>query len=350
MLMFVSGYSRADQAGIMVYRWADRAQPTLVGAIGGVINPSFVVIHPNGRWVYAVSETNADEDGVGGSVWAWQFAADAQTLAVQSLNEQPSAGNAPCHLRFDQTGRWLLVSNYLSGTVAVLPIGSDGALGPSTDVIQHHGRGVRPQQDGPHAHSATFSPDNRFVIVADLGIDQLLVYAFDAVAGKLTLHSQIATPDGSGPRHLVFHPDGSTVYVVHELASEVSVHGYDATHGTLHQQQIIATLPPDAIGDAAADIQITADGTRLYVSNRGPNTITAFAVESNRRLTWLASAPCGGDWPRNLALSPGDDFLLAANQRSGDVQWLPIQTGSLEIGEPQLLVAHPQVSCIALLN
>ena len=181
-----------------------------------------------------------------------------------------SGGDLPCHLEINATGQWLLVSNYGSGTVSVLPILSDGALGEMTDLLQHHGSGLHiERQEGPHAHSATFAPDQRFAIVAGLGMDAVLVYAFDSSAGRLCAHTQISTRPGAGPRFKVFHPSGQRVYVNHELDNTVVVYDYDVASGTLRERQIVETLSSSAPESAIAGIQISPSGDRLYVSNRG---------------------------------------------------------------------------------
>lgn len=329
-LVVVSGYATADQAGIHVFRF-DPAAGALaaIGASAGVEHPSFVVAHPHQPWLYAASETSAN-DGAPGSVWALRFPRDGS--AMEPLHHQESGGDSPCHLALDATNRWLLVSNYGSGTVGVLPVLEDGSLGAMTDLVQHAGNGPNTErQAGPHAHSATWTPDNRFVMVADLGIDQLVVYAFDHQAGTLAPHKQIHTRPGAGPRHLAFHPNGEHVYVANELNNTVAVYDYDGAGG-LHEQQTLPTLPPDAGENTVADIHLTPDGTRVYVSNRGHNSIAVYDVEVDGRLAPVAIMPCGGDWPRNFALAPGGGWLLVANQRSNGVAVLPAQAGADPLG------------------
>ena len=273
-VLYVGSYALADQPGIHVNTFDDATGDlTVRGSFVGVANPSFLIVHPNGRWLYAVSETNQQEDGMPGAVWA--FRCTSEPWSMEPINHQVSGGDLPCHLEIDSTGRWLLVSNYGSGTVSMLPILTDGALGEMTDLIQHHGSGPHPErQEGPHAHSATFAPDQRFVIVADLGIDALVVYAFDPLAGRLRAHTQITTRPGAGPRHKVFHPSGQRLYVANELDNTMAVYDYDAANGLLRERQIIETLPPTASESTVADIHISPLGAghapaRVYVSNRG---------------------------------------------------------------------------------
>jgi 6-phosphogluconolactonase len=188
-VLCVGGYAPADQPGIHGCTLDDATGDlTVRGSFVGVVNPSYLIVHPNGRWLYAVSETNQQQDGMPGAVWALRCT--VEPWSIEPINHQISGGDLPCHLEINATGQWLLVSNYGSGTVSVLPILPDGALGEMTDLIQHHGSGPHHErQERPHAHSATFSPDQRFAIVADLGMDALLVYAFDSSAGRLSAHT-----------------------------------------------------------------------------------------------------------------------------------------------------------------
>src|SRR5262249_46037908 len=181
-----------------------------------------------------VGETSHSHDGAPGTVSALRF--DASSGAIEPINHRSSRGDAPCHLALDATGEWLLASNYTSGSVIVYHIGNDGALSEATDFIQHHGSGANPQrQEGPHAHSATLTPDNHYAIVADLGLDQLVVYELDTSAGKLWPHAQTHTQPGAGPRHIAFHPNGRRVYLGNELDNTVNVYDYDAAVGTLRE-------------------------------------------------------------------------------------------------------------------
>jgi 6-phosphogluconolactonase len=346
VLVVVGGYADAAQPGIHVFQ-CDTATGSLVACatLDGIANPSFLVVHPNQRWLYAVSETSAHSDGTPGSVWALRYEPDPPIL--KPINHQPSGGDSPCHAQLDASGHWLLVSNYGTGTIAVLPILADGSLGEITDVVQHQGSSVHPQrQAGPHTHSSTVTPDNRFVIVADLGLDQLLVYAFDSSAGKLNAHARAETQPGAGPRHMVFHPGGQFMYVANELASSVSLYDYDATRGTLRQRQTIATLPAGPLENLPAHIAISPSGQRVYVSNRGHDSISVFDVEADGRLARATIASCGGTWPRHFALAPGDNFMLVANQRSDEVGVLRLSPGAEAIGTPVARVRVAQAACV----
>jgi 6-phosphogluconolactonase len=345
-MLYVGGYAPADQAGIHGCIFDDvTGDLTVRGSFAGIFNPSFLVVHPNGSWLYAVSETSQQKEGTPGAVWALRCG--DEPWSMEPINHQPSGGDWPCHLEIDATGRWLLVSNYGSGTVSVLPIQPDGALGEMTDLIQHHGSGPHPErQEGPHAHSATFAPDQRFVIVADLGIDTLVVYAFDAAAGRLLAPTRTNSRPGAGPRFKVFHPGGQLVYVNHELDNTVVVYDYDAESGRLRERQIVETLPPTAPESAIAGIQISPAGDRLYVSNRGHDSISIFEIGVDGLLTRLAIRPCGGRCPRNIAISSSGHFLLVANQESDEVVVLPVLDSVEALGAPVAHIKASGPSCV----
>ncbi len=344
--MYIGGYATAEQPGIHACTFDDATgELSNRSSFAGIVNPSYLLVHPNGRWLYAVSETSQQQDGTPGMVWALQCTRDP--WSIEPINHQMSGGDWPCHLEINATGQWLLVSNYGSGTVSVLPILPDGALGEMTDLIQHKGRGPNSKrQEGPHVHSATFTPDQHFVLVADLGMDALIVYAFDTVAGRLREHTRISARQGVGPRFKVFHPGGQCVYVNNELDNTVVVYDYDAENGRLRERQIVETLPPNASESAIAGIQISPSGNRLYISNRGHDSISIFEIEADGRLMRLAIRPCGGQCPRNITITPSGRFLLVANQESNEVVVLPVLDGVEALGAPVARINVPGASCV----
>ena len=326
-LLFVGGYAAKGQAGIQACRLdLDSGALTAIASFDGLTNPGFLAAHPNGRWLYAASETSrASNNGNFGEVWALRYAADAEPFRIEALNHQSSQGDAPCHLRLDATGRWLLVANYTSGSAAVYPIQADGSLGEMTSFVEHHGHGPNPaRQEGPHTHSSIFSPDNRFAILAELGLDQLLVYELDQATGKLRPHGTAPARPGAGPRHLAFHPDGKHLYAANELDSTIALYDYDAASGSLHERQFLPTLPQTDPESTVADIHIAASGKRVYVSNRGHNSLAVFDIGAEGKLSLAGFWSCGGNWPRNFALAPGGRFVLVANQYSNWVSVLPL--------------------------
>ena len=352
--LFASGYGAADQPGIHAFSF-DGTSGTLTphGSFRGILNPSYVVVHPNRQWLYAASETAKEGDGQFGQVWSFRFT--REPFALESMNHQTTDGDWPCHLRIDATGKWIIAANYGTGNAAVYPILDDGSLGAMTDFVQHSGTGPNAaRQEGPHAHSSTFTPDNRFVIIADLGIDQLVIYSFDAATGKFGRHSVAKSQPGAGPRHTIFHPNGKWFYAANELGCTVSVYEYDAVQGTLEEKQNISTLPSDAQVNAlpngpetiVADIHISDSGKRLYVSNRGHNSIAVYDIQDDGSLSLVSIPSCGGDWPRNFALAPGGGFMLVANQYSNEVCVLPVLEGKEALGAPTARVSLQGASCI----
>ena len=345
-LLLASGYSTADQPGIQVLLFDElTGELTASGSFTGINAPSFLIVHPNKQWVYAVSETGQSSHGAFGEVCALQM--EREPFLLQPINRRTSRGDWPCHLQLDGTGCWLITTNYGTGNAAIYPLLPDGSLGEMTDFIQHHGKGPNAErQEGPHAHSSIFTPDNRFVIIADLGIDQLVFYEFDSKQGKLVPHSTVNSQPGAGPRHLVFHPNGKWFYAANELASTVTFYKYDDAGGTLIEKQFLSTIPADSPENIVADIHISSDRKRLYVSNRGHNSIAVFDISDNGSLSLVSISSCGGNWPRNFALSLNRKFVLVANQYSNEICVLPILEGKAALGTPVSRIVMTGASCI----
>ena len=345
-LFFTGSYASAEQPGIQSF-FFDQTSGELTAreSFTGINVPSFLLAHPNGQWLYAVSETGQDSHGALGTVWAF----DAKT--IRPINRQSTRGDWPCHLQLDATGRWLLATNYGTGNAGIYPLQPDGSLGEMTDFVQHHGKGMNAaRQEAPHAHSSIFTPDNRFAVIADLGIDQLVIYQFDTAAGKLIPHSSVNTRPGAGPRHLAFHLNGKWLYAANELDSTVTLYDYDAANGTLLERQGLPTIPSDSPENTVADIHISTSGARVYVSNRGHDSIAVYDVGADGGLNLVSIPSCGGNWPRNFALSPGGQFVLVANQYSNEICVLPVQEGKEALGAPVARVTVTGASCIQFVN
>src|ERR1041385_962960 len=345
-LVLASGYSTADQPGIQAFLFDESTgKLTTSGSYIGINVPSFLIIHPNKRWVYAVSETGLSSHNISGEVWAFQM--EQEPFLLKPINRQTSRGDWPCHLQLDETGKWLVTTNYGTGNTAIYPIQWDGSLGEMTDEVQHEGHGSHAdRQESAHAHSSIFTPDNRFVIVADLGMDELVIYQFDSSTGKLLPHSSVHTRPGAGPRHLVFHPNGKWFYVANELASSVTFYEYGDANDMMIEKQTLSTIPSDAPENIVADIHISSDGKRLYVSNRGHNSIAAFDIGVDGSLSPVSISSCGGSWPRHFAISPTGQFILVANQYSNEICVLPIRKGKEALGSLITRVSLTGASCI----
>ncbi len=345
--VYFGTYTRGASKGIYVARMeaatSKLSEPELAAETE---NPSFLAIHPNKRFLYSVGELYGREGGEGGAVSA--FAIDATTGKLTPLNKVSSRGTGPCHLVVDKTGRNLLVVNYGSGSTAVLPVKEDGSLGEASAFIQHSGSSVNPKrQQGPHAHSVNLSRDNRFAVVADLGLDQLLVYRFDAAKGTIEPNEPPFTKvnPGAGPRHFTFHPSGKFAYSINELQSTVTAFSWDAKRGVLKELQTITTLPEGFEGENyTAEVLAHPSGRFLYGSNRGHDSIAVFAVDpANGRLKALEQVSTQGKTPRNFGIDPSGSWLLAANQNSDTVVAYRIdpRTGRLTPTGQVLKVASP---------
>jgi len=296
-------------------------------------SPSFLAVHPNGRFLYAVNEINGD-----GMVNA--FAIDRSSGALKPLNHVSSRGNGPCHLALDRTGQVLYAANYGSGSITAWPVNADGSLGESTGFDQHTGSSANPdRQKGPHAHGTFLSPDNRFVLTPDLGLDKIFVYRVDAAKAALPANDPpfFQTAPGSGPRHLAFHPNGKFVYVLTEMGITVVGYRWDAQRGAAEQIQTINAFPAGT-RMSGAEIEVHPNGRLLFASVRGDNSIAVFQVDpATGKLTAAGRTPTEGKTPRGFAVAPGGKFLLVGNQDSDSVFKFAIdeKTGALtKTGEP----------------
>jgi 6-phosphogluconolactonase len=309
-------------------------------------NPSFLAVHPNNRFLYAVGEIGDFAGKKSGAVSA--FALDPKSGELKALNQKPSSGTGPCHLVVDRQGKNVLVANYGGGSASVLHIEDDGRLGERTAFSQHTGKGDDPaRQEGPHAHSINLDAANRFACVADLGLDQVFVYRFDADKGSLAKNepSSVSLPPRSGPRHFAFHPDGRHAYVINEMANTVTAMKYDAEKGVLTSIQTVSTLPEGYKKPTwTAEVQVHPSGKFLYGSNRGQDSIAIFLIdEKTGELRPAGRQGSGIKTPRNFGIDPTGKFLLVANQDSDSVLVFRIdaKTGALEATGEKVEVGKP---------
>ncbi|MFD7921088.1 lactonase family protein [Streptomyces sp. NPDC059740] len=315
---------------------------TATGVIEGVHNPSYLAFGPSGSVLYAVNETvTAGEDG---GVTAVALRPDG---GHEVLGRRSTGGAGPCHLSVHPGGAWLLSANYLSGSVAVHPIGADGALGERTDLKVHSSPAPGPGQDGPHAHQVLTSPDGGHVLAVDLGTDTVYTYRLDTGSGTLTQVSTAALRPGAGPRHLTFHPGGRIAYLANEVDNTVVVCAYDVESGRLTPGEPLSTGTRPGVTSYPAQFAVTADGAWAFLANRGDNTITRYAIEDEgRELRLLDTVPVGGDFPRHLALSPDDRLLFTANQKSGDVSVFTVGPGDGSLTSAGPAFDSPVAVCV----
>jgi len=349
-LVFISAFAAGEEGAIHAYQLDPEAgQLTLIHRTTDVEHPFFLALSPDRRFLYSIHATvfGGEEHEL---VAAYEIAGDTGRLNL--LNRQSARGSASCYLQVDATGKTVLVANYSTGSVAALPVRDDGSLGEAASFVQHAGSSVDPaRQTGPFAHCIIVSPDNRFAFAADLGLDQILGYRLDAGTAKLTPNQQpfVRTPPGAGPRHLTFHPNGKHLYAINELKNSVTVFDFLPESGMLIERQTISTLPEDFDGTSyCADLKITPDGRFLYGTNRGHDSIAAYAIGQEGSLTRIGIEPSLGRGPQNLAITPDGRLLLCANMPGDNVAVFRIdpETGRLKpAGEP---TSMPKPSCIML--
>ena len=331
--VYIGTYTSGASEGIYVYSLdttTGELRPSSVTS--GITDPSFLAVHPTEKYLYAVAELGEG----GGAVNAYSI--DSVTGELSFLNQQQTKSAGPCHLSIDRTGQVVVTANYSGGSVTALPVEANGRLGEPGRLVRHEGSsGVNPErQEAPHPHSVNIDPTGRYVLVPDLGIDKIAVYKLAAESGTLTRADKPAADlaPGAGPRHLDFHPNGRWAYVINELGSTITGFGYDGAIGALREIQSVSTLPEDFGGDNyCADIHVSPDGRFVYGSNRGHDSIAAFAVDHGTgALSHVDHEPTGGMWPRNFAIDPTGSLLMAANEKSNSVFtfWIDRDSGKLQ--------------------
>ena len=351
---FTAGNDGIKSAGIYVYEM-DNTTGALkyVGIGANTADPSYLVIHPNKKWLYAVNELNSNNENNIGTLSSFRI--DLKSKQLQLINTVPSHGNSPCYVTVDKTGKYVMTANYNSGTIAVFPISKDGALGEATTMILHQGKGpVVGRQEGPNAHMITQDSDKRFVYAVDLGIDKVMVYTLDTLQGKLiaTDHN-VSTNPGAGPRHLVFHPNQQWAYLVHELDGFIEAFTIDKSSGALTMFQTIPNFPEGMkMQPASADIHITPNGLYLYTTNRGElNNIGMYSIDQKSgTLRLLGHQPTHGKTPRNFVIDPSGKFVLVANQNSSNIVTFRIDQASGKLIETGLETSVPHPVCLKFLE
>jgi 6-phosphogluconolactonase len=349
-LVYVGTYKDHGGKGIYAYRFDSGAgQFESLGLAAESAEPSFLATTNDGKFLYAVNEIVKYEDQPAGAVSA--YAIQKETGKLSLLNQVSSRAEGPAHITLDRSDRHALVSNYGRGSVAVFPLLPDGRLGQPSAFVLHTGSSVDPErQKGPHAHAIALSPDNRFVVVADLGLDELLVYPFDAAEGSLGREPQIVkTMPGAGPRHLVFDSDGRFLYLINEMQSTVGTYSYDPPTGKLRELQTISTLPRGFSGaKEAAEIEIHPSGKFLFTSDRGDdNSIAVFAISPNQgTLTLVETVSTRGRTPRHFTLDPTGSWLLAANQDSDEIVVFRVNPNTGHLTPNGQLLHVPSPACI----
>jgi 6-phosphogluconolactonase len=321
-IAYIGTYTGKNSKGIYAFRFdASTGKLTPLGLAAEATSPSFLAIHPNRKFLYAAIEVNDFKGQKTGAVGS--FSIDLKTSKLKFLNQVSSRGTGPCHVSVDHTGKNVLVANYDGGSVAVMPVNADGSLHEASAFVQHTGSSVnKERQEAPHAHCIFNSPDNRFALAADLGLDEVVVYRFDPAAGSLTPNNPPfgKTPPGSGPRHFAFHPNGRFVYVINEIKCTLSTFSWDTARGALKELQTVSTLPDGykvTNDDSTAELRVHPSGKFVYGSNRGHDSIAVFAVDPAKgTLTPVERVSTQGKTPRGFGIDPTGGYLIAGNQDS----------------------------------
>src|SRR5580658_2056604 len=353
-LLFAGTYTGKESKGIYAYRFdAASSALTPLGLAAETTNPSFLAIDPTGRFLYAVNEVTTYKGASAGAVTA--FAINRETGKLEFLNQVASRGADPCYVAFDKTGEFALVANYTGGSIAVFPVEPNGHIGESSAFVQHAGSSVRKdRQQGPHAHWIETTPNNRFAIAADLGLDELLVYHFNEATGALAANTPpyAKLDPGAGPRHLAFHPNGKFAYVVNELQSTITTFSYGESVGTLQKLDTVSTLPKNFSGEnATAEIKVHPNGRFLFASNRGDDSIVVFDIDTHTdALTLLGRFPTRGKTPRNFEIDPTGQFLLVANQASNNIVVFRIDPNSGKLSPTNQTISLPAPVCLKFIT
>lgn len=347
--LLVGTYTNGGKSeGIYVYRFnPNKNESTLVSVAKGVQNPSYLAVSKDQKYVYAVNENQGEN---GGEVSA--FALDKTKGELKLLNKQQTGGDNPCYVTVDSTGKNVIVANYSGGNIAVLKTNADGSLQPAIQVISHDGYGVNVErQEMPHPHSVVLSPDEKFLFVANLGNDRLYRYAFNANDAATPLTPQepayYEVPDGSGPRHFTFHPNGKFAYLLNELSGNIIV--YEFNNGSLKEIQTIVSDNTNSKADkGSADIHVSPDGRFLYTSNRATaNDIAMYKVSSDGKLAENGHQPVGMH-PRNFMIDPTGRFLLVANRDSNNIQVFIINKNFGILQDSNTKIDVPQPVCLKM--
>ena len=352
--VFIGSYTKDEgqtdhrRDGIFTCQVSDEGQLGLLSAAASGKNPSYLAQHPTLPVLYSVNEMEADR--------ASAFTIDPPTGKLALINSQLTGGEWPCQISPDPTGKWLMAANYNSGSLTIFPVLADGRIGPSSDYVQH--RGVpgpdQDRQNSAHAHMIKFDPTGRFILATDLGLDRIFIYRLDEQRGRLEPHSpaEVRLPPASGPRHFVFHPNRRFLYLANELDSTVTACEWDGEAGELRPFQKLPTLPGGFEGvNEVADIHLHPSGRFVYVSNRGHDSLAAYAVDPRSGLLDpLGHTPTGGLFPRGFGVDPLGRFILAANQHSDTVVTLRIDERSGQLFPTDFKLAIPRPTCVVFFS
>ena len=346
LLLFIGTYTKNSKSkGIYLYEMNRKTGAVSYVSTCETVNPSYLAIHSNKQWLFAVSEVEGDKQKSTGVISAFKI--DTIKKQLTFINSVSAQGNGPCYVSIDRTGNFAMLANYGSGNVAVFPINKDGSLKEASSTHQHIGKGPNPRQEGPHAHMIIPGLGN-YIYSTDLGTDKIIQYSLDN-QGKLTLVKEISANSGAGPRHLTFHSNQKWVYVINELNGTIEASNLNKSTGNFTRFQAISTLPEgQSVFAGSADIHITPSGKYLYASNRAEvNNIAMYSInQSSGELKIIGHQTVFGKAPRNFVIDPTGTFLLVANQDSNNVITFRIDSGSGKLIETGLQSEIPKPVCL----
>jgi 6-phosphogluconolactonase len=346
--LFVGTQTKESSRGIYAYRWdARKGEIELIGLAAETEYPTFLAVSPNGKYLYAANEVDSFQGAKGGGVSA--FSVDAKAGKLTAINAVSAKGTGTCHVEVDKTGRAVFCANYSGGSAASFHVKADGGLTDAVSFFQYSGHGPKPDQEAAHAHRATVTPDNKIVLVNDLGLDCIHIYNLDAATAKLAPHdpAEWKSESGGGPRALRFHPNGKWAYCILELSSSVAVLHWNAQAGSLTTVQTVGLVPEGYTGKEphASEVVLDRAGEFVYASDRFDDVLVSFKVDpATGKLTKLGSSKYGGKTPRHIALDPTERWLLVANQDSDSISVVKrdVKTGLLAETGKEFPIVTPQ--------
>lgn len=342
---YVGTYTKENSEGIYKFTLDTEAKKiSNVTLAAKLDNPTYVTINRNNEYLYSVVK-----EGESGGVAAYSI--NSKTGELTEENRQVVEGASPCHVSVDSGNHTVVTANYHKGTIESFEVNEDGTINPATSIMAHEGSGPnKERQEKPHAHYAGYTPDEKYVVGVDLGIDKIITYEIkDSV---LTEVNRLSVNPGSGPRHITFHPNGKYAYVMTELSSEVIVLTYNPAEGSFTELQYISTVPEEFDeNNQGSAIHISSDGRFVYAGNRGHNSITVFSVDKNSgKLTFVEHTSTEGNWPRDFVLDPTEKFLVATNEKSHNLVLFSRNESTGKLTLLQSDVAVPEPVCVKFLN
>lgn len=342
---YVGTYTKSTSKGIYSFVLdTEEKKISNVELAAELENPTYVTISKDNKYLYAVGK----EGSLGGVA---AYSVDPSTGKLEFLNKQFTEGASPCHVSVDDNKNFTLTGNYHKGTVEAYPLNTDGTVKELAAKVEHSGTGPNTaRQEKPHMHFTGFTPDERFVVSVDLGIDKVETYKL--TDGQLETVCSLSVKPGSGPRHIAFHPNGKFAYVMTELSNEVITLSYNSETGELKDLQYISALPIDFTENSQGSaIHLSSDGKFVYAGNRGHNSIALFSINSETgALTFIEHTSTEGNWPRDFVLDPTEKFIVASNEQSDTLTLFERDEATGKLTLLQSEIHAPEPVCVKFLN